>query len=490
MAHATYLLAAASGLIEGVVCQGGKAVSAPVSRVSAAGEDMAAGMVALAKAAGWSDGPAVIVVALDHVGFRHLSFPFRDARRIRQSLRYSLDLELLDGVDTYAVDHELILEDAGAHAVVSLLRQDLLRSFIQAGAGLALQPYRVVSAAHALLATHPPASPHHVQIYLGAEEAFITLSRDGRVDQAKALPGAQAEVLADLRPAGAARPEDVYRLLLGEGDEALEERALLRSRLLGELKEMAWEIGRFLRVLALPPGTTLSLHGLYAPWIEVDLAQGSANLNPAPERDSLPRREALGIVEELRVAPAGVLSGKGPSFHRAAASWRGIVAEVRRPAIAFGVLLVLLIAVASTAYIARTVSLQRQLARTQQDLNALMVKRVGSNVSESARSSVLRELLLNLRDQARAVARTGSTPYAMLGALTELSVQAAAVQGVTVDGVQISGTQITMTGQTPSFQAAEALRDRLGAAARFRGRAVKLPYERAGQGLSYRVTLQ
>jgi type II secretory pathway component PulL len=490
MAHATYLLAAASGLIEGVVCQAGQAVSAPVSHLSPAGEDMAGGMAALAKAAGWSGGPAVIVVALDHVGFRRLSFPFRDARRIRQSLRFSLDLELLDGVDTYAVDHELIVEGSGAHAVVSLLRQDLLRSFLQVGAGLALQPYRVLSAAHALLAAHPPASPHHVQIYVGAEEAFVTLAREGRVDHAKVLPGAQAEVLAELGQHGAVRPEDLYRLLLGASDDTEEGPGQLRFRLLGELREIVDEIGRYLRVQALPPGTTLSLHGLYAPWIAVDLVQGLASLNTSPAAESLPRREALGIVEDLRAAPAGVLSGKGPSFHRAAASWRGIASEALRPAIAFAVLLVLVIGMASAAYIARTVSLQRQLARTQQDLNALLVKRVGGNVPESARSSMLRELLMNLRDQARAVSRTGSTPYAMLGALTELSVQAAAVQGVTVESVQITGTQITMAGQTPSFQAAEALRDRLGAAPRFRGRTVKLTYQRAGQSLAYRVTLQ
>ncbi len=451
---------------------------------------MAAGIAALAKAAGWSGGPAVIVVALDLVGFRRLSFPFRDARRIRQSLRYSLDLELLYGVDTYAVDHELIQDEVGAHAVVSLLRQDLLRSLLDAGTGLALQPYRVLSAAHALLAAHPPSSAHHVQIYVGAEEAFATLAREGRVDQVNVLPGAQAALLAELRQDGAVRPEDVYRLLLGEPDEAQVGRGPLRARLLGELKDIVEEIGRFLRVQALPPGTTLSLHGLYAPWVEVDLAQGLANLNAGPNPESLPSREALGIVEELRAAPAAVLAGKGPSFHRAAASWRGIVAEVRRPAIAFGALLVLLIVVASTTYTARTVSLQRQLARTQQDLNALLVKRVGANVPESARSSVLRELLLNLRDQARAVARTGSTPYAMLSALTEVSVQAAAVPGVTVESVQISGTQIALSGQTPSYQAAEALRDRLGADPRFRGRTVGLTYQRAGQGLSYRVTVQ
>lgn len=489
MALATYLLAAAPGLIEGVDCQSGPS-AAPVSRVPPAGESLPAGLGALLTATEWDAGPAVIVVAADLVGFRRLSFPFRDARRIRQALHFSLESELLDGVDTYAVDHDLILEGEGARALVSLLKQDLLQGVLQSSTEHGLQPYRVLSAAHALLAAHPAASPDHMQVYVGAEEAFATLLRGGQVDQIKVLPSALPSVLAELSLQGVARPEDVYRLLTGEADDKRINRSLLRSRLVNALEDVLEQIGRFLQVQGLPAATTVSLHGLYAPWIEVDVEHASARLAAGPKPGGLPQRMALGILEELRGSPGAVLTGKGPGFYRAAATWRGILAEVRRPAIACGVLVALMLLVAGSSYLLRTVSLLRQLSRTDQELHTLVVKHVGANVPESAQASVLRERLQSLREQARMASRTNSSPYAMLGTFTDLSVQAAAVPGVTVENMQISGTQVVLAGQTPSYQAAETLKDRLGAVPRFRGRTVRLTYQRAGQGLAYRVTVQ
>jgi hypothetical protein len=499
MAQATVLLAAAPGLIEGVACRSGAPDAPIVRRVPAAsasaaqdttsGETLPAGLSALAEGANWPEGPAVIVVAADLIGFRRLSFPFNDPRRIRQALRFSLASELLDGVETYAVDHELILEGEAAHALVSFLKQDLLQELLAAAGQHALKPYRVVGAPHALLAAHPPASPDHIQIYVGAEEAFATVVRGGQMDQVQVLTSSLPAVLAELSQQGMSGPVDVHRLLSGEGDETRVNRSLLRSRLVAALEEVVDQIGHFLRVQALVPGTTLSLHGLYAPWIEVNLGKSQATL-ASGLRSAAASRAALGILEELYRAPERVLISKGPGFYRAAASWRSLITEVRGPAIALGVLIALLIVVSGTGYLMRTISLLRQLERTDREFQALVVQHIGANVPESARQSVLRERLQALRDQARLTSKAGTTPYAILGTFTDLSLQATQVPGITVESLQINGPQVVLSGQTPSYQAAEALRDRIASVSRFRTRAVKVTYQRAGQNLVYRVTVQ
>ncbi|MFI5400120.1 MAG: type II secretion system protein GspL [SAR324 cluster bacterium] len=491
MSHATYLLAAASGLVEGAVCPDGAApTSAPVARLLPKGEGVGAGMAALAASAGWEPAPAVIVVATDTVGFRRLAFPFKDQRRIRQSLRYALESELLEQVDAYAVDHELIPEEEGAHAVVSLLRQDLLRSVLDAVAQSGLRTYRVLSSAHALLAARPAASPDHVQAYVGAEEAFLTVVSGGHIDRIVALPSALQSLLAELVEQGMTRPRDVTRLLAGESDDSRVNRSLLRTRLQHELQAVVGQIDRFLRVHPLPPGTTCSVHGLYAPWIALDTAQGTASFADPPRPAAGPERAALGILHELAAAPEAVLSPKGPSFYRAAATWSAVFAAVKRPLVALGVLLLLTLATAGGTYVVRTVALRSQIARTNEELQALVAKRVGGNVPESARVSVLREQLAALRERARAAARIAAVPYAVLGTFSDLSTQAATVPGITVQDVQISLAQATMEGQTPSYQLAETLRDKVGAIARFKGRTAKLTYQRAGQAIAYRITVQ
>ena len=491
MSHATYLLAAASGFVEGTVCPGGGAPSSPaVARLLPKGESVGAGVAALAASARWEPAPAVIVVATDAVGFRRLAFPFKDQRRIRQSLRFALESELLERVETYAVDHELIPEEEGAHAVVSLLRQDLLRGVLDAGAQSGLRTYRVLSSAHALLAARPAPSPEHVQAYVGAEEAFLTVLSGGHIDRIVSLPSALQPLLAEMAEQGMTRPRDVARLLAGESDDSRVNRSLLRTRLQHELQAVVGQIDRFLRVHPLPPDATSSVHGLYAPWIELDAAQGTVRLADPPRAAGGPERTALGILHELASAPEAVLSAKGPGFYRAAATWSDILASVRRPLVALGVLLLLTLAAAGGTYGVRTWTLRSEIARTNEDLQALVAKRVGGNVPESARVSVLRDQLAALRERARAAARIAAVPYAVLGTFSDLSTQAATVPGITVRDVQISVAQATLEGQTPSYRLAETLRDKVGAIARFKGRTAKLTYQRAGEAIVYRITVQ
>jgi type II secretory pathway component PulL len=491
MAHATYLLAAASGLVEGAVCPGGNApASDPVWRLWLKGESPGASIAAFVASAEWGPAPAVVVVATDAVGFRRVAFPFKDPRRIRQSLRYALATELLEQVDAYAVDHEVIPTEEGAVAVVSLLKQDVLRDILAASAQCGLKTYRVLSAAHALAAASPAPSPDHVQAYVGAEEAFLTVVRAGHVDRIVVLPSALQAVLAELAAQGITRPQDVAGLLTGAADGSGGGREGLRTRLRHELHDVAGQIGRFLRMQSLPPGTTCSVHGLYAPWIELDAAGGTVRVAEKPRPGELGERVALGILDELGIAPGAVLAGKGPGFFRAGSSWSALLGEVRRPLIALGVLLLLTLAVAGGTYALRTGSLLRQLALSNQELGTLVAKRVGGDVPESARVSVLREQLASLREQSRAAAHSAAVPYAVLGTFSDVSVQAAAVPGITVESVQIAAAQVTLTGQTPSYQAAEALRDKLGAIARFKGRTPKLTYQRAGQTIAYRITVQ
>ena len=324
---------------------------------------------------------------------------------------------------------------------------------------------------------------------MGAEEAFVTYVRNGHLDQIHALPSALAAVLAQLNLQEVARPADIARVLSPGADDVDVDQSHLRTRVLGELEEIVQQISRFLRVQGLADGTTISLHGLYAPWIDVDPLQGVASVRSIP-RTPVATRVALGILDELRAAPEGVLAGKGPGFYRAAANWAGLLGEVRRPAIVCGALLALMILAAVTTYGLRTAALLRQIDHTGQELQALIDKRAGAKVPESARPSVLQQQLKTLREQARTAARGPAVPYANLGTFSDVSIQVAAVPGVTVESLQVNGSQVAMTGQTPTFQAVEILKDKLGALPRFRGRTVRLTYQRAGQGLTYRVTVQ
>ncbi len=495
MANEVYLLSDAPVLTEGLVCQNGD-LRVETRRSALVPADGAPGLAPLLEQAGWQEGGAVVIVPTQEVSFRKLTFPFREPKRIRQVLPLELESELLDDVKQYVFDHDLApIEDQAMEAGVFLLRADRLAQIVAACQQHGLRCQRVTFAAQALVALRPPSAPLEFQVYVGADECFVSLVRKGRVEALKSFTSALSGMLRELFQQGVRSAADIHRLLVGEEEEAKVNRGLLRSRLVSELQAVAAEVNLFVRIHGLGQSPAVSFFGLYGPYFTCNGAHPgsgpSVALALAEQRvPEPPPRTLLGILGELPLQPRALLARRGFNFNQLGSGWQALLGEVRRPLITLGVLGALLLGLLAVQYAVTTLTLRGQLAQTDAQIQQILARRVSPNVPPLARLAVLQEQAQKLRDQAKSASRFDAYQYDVLALLQDVSVAVGAGSGVTVDTLEAGAGRLSLTGTTPSYQDTEALRDRLSALARFKERQPKLSHQRTGQTITYHLAFE
>jgi len=73
--------------------------------------------------------------------------------------------------------------------------------------------------------------------------------------------------------------------------------------------------------------------------------------------------------------------------------------------------------------------------------------------------------------------------------LNQLSQIYADFPDVTVETLSANSERLILAGQTESFQATEALKDRVAALERFRQHQANLVHQRSGERITYRITV-
>jgi hypothetical protein len=309
------------------------------------------------------------------------------------------------------------------------------------------------------------------------------------MDAVKPIATALADIWIDLNQRGTATARDIRHLLAGESLGAGDEGGALRGRLIVELEHAAAEINLFLRVHGLGEDYRVDVFGLYGPCFAADTG-GQVKMAVDPVKMALaPERRFLGVVNEVQAALPQLRRRPGVNFYRAGAGWLGQIAEYRRPLLAAAALLIVWTVLASGLFIARTVSLARQRTATEAEAQAIVNRHVPSKPPLSTGLSVMRERAQKSREEGRGLARFAGYQYDALALVADLSGALGAAGGVTVESLTFGPNRLSLVGTTPSFQATEALKGRIETISRYKGRPVTLNHQRAGQAITFRLTV-
>jgi type II secretory pathway component PulL len=489
MARSTSVIGLSRAIIEGL--HAGSADGAPQPARPVFAEAAAeASLAAFLSEAKWEPGTAVIVLSTEEATFRRLKFPFREPRRIRQVIRYELESELLDDVAPYAIEQEIAPSgEGGADVQAYLVKADRVQAAVAATRAAGQQPYRVTLSAHALLAAQPPAAAVTYQVYAGAEECFIALVHDGRIEAVRSVSTGLTGLVLELQRQGIASPREIRWVLQGETDSDKINRGLVRSRMLSELAVLVAELNLFLRVHDQGKPSALVFFGLFGGFLRLGAAGRIEVVEDPPKAESSPERRYLGIVEELQRNPEALRARQGLNFYAAGHGLWGQLADLRRPLIAAAVLLALVVVLGGTQYVVRTVELWRERSAVEAQIEAIIRKNVASNPPVATGLPILRERVQKARDEVKGTARFATYQYDGLAMLAELSATIGAAPGVTVESLTLGKDRLSLVGTTPSFQASEALKNRLGTLAAFKGKEPKLTHQRAGQTITFRMTI-
>jgi len=173
------------------------------------------------------------------------------------------------------------------------------------------------------------------------------------------------------------------------------------------------------------------------------------------------------------------------------ATWLAMARELRWPLTAAATLLVVLAGLLGTGYWLRASALESRLTSVNHELQrTLKVRPPLTSVTINAAMGRVQEQLAKLRKDREAVAYLDRYHYDTLNLFKDLSQVVHDQTGITVDAMSFTQDRLLLSGTSPSYTEAEALRNRIGAMPRFKGRTVKVTNSNVGQQIRYRLTVE
>ena len=429
--------------------------------------------------------PVALVLPSVLFSHRRVHTPFTDRRKVAQALPFELENELLEPLHEQVYAHELIPQgEQGALVPVTLIRRDVLEAVVSLCQQYRLDLWRVTSSAHALLNADASSDARRIAVYLGPDEAFVCEAAGNKALAVHSLPWDVPELL----PAGEGPPWRTPAALT----QAVEQR-LTRDEtddpLAAEVEAARVELNRFVRAHAVTESPPVELRGLFAPLLRWDAEQGlfvrTAEGESAPARS----QDGFGVAGALAASSEPDQAARGMNFHRERAVWMRRLVAHKQTAVAAAVLLVVLLGVAGTNFYLRTRFLQADLQRLDARIQTMLSRHLEDTRAPATAVRILEQRVEELRQQRQSTDRFEDYHYESMTLLNQLSQIYADFPDVTVETLSANSERLILAGQTESFQATEALKDRVAALERFRQHQANLVHQRSGERITYRITV-
>ena len=483
---------------------------------------------ALLKQQGRSRLPLAIVLPSKAITFRKVQFPFANPKKVLQALEFELEHELLGDIDQHVFTYRMQGQPDGS-AVVSayLMERSVLNDLLDICREHRVSPYRITFSASALYLSTPLHSPLHFQLYAGAEETFISVIRSNRLHSVRTFPfnpigpilasteqpirsarefmelldrrrgGEGGENGAGNGAGGAEAPAEngpAQRPFSGEVDRrrhgAGSERQLFLQRFRTEFEALLPDLNQFVRLHAFGEPITMSVHGMFAPFLHWDSEGREFTLQEAPPAADGGSRDSLGIVEELQTHPEEFRAGGLISFQRQHAGWVQQLLELRRPLTAMAAGLAVLLALVAGNFYLNFSAMQQELRRLDAETRSQLSQNLPNGTAASEGMRLLQEQVEQLRTSLEADARFVNYRYNVLEALKTVTGLFEDHPGLTVESLTLSDERFSIAGKTPSYNDSESLRNRLAALERFKEREAKITHQRTAQDISFRISIE
>jgi Tfp pilus assembly protein PilN len=503
-ARAFKVIAASPTTLEGLSVRGGEHVAGSgISQRFAPAEDdyfahLAQRMDEALLGAGWGGSQAALLFPSHQISLRKLEFPFRDARKIDQALSFELENELLEDVTSFIYTYTILPgEDEFATVLVYLVPTSYMHGFLDVLQERQITPIRATFSAQVLHQLHPATGPLHYQVYVGADEAFVSCIAEGHVQAIKSFPVNFGEMMStqgegeeeDSLP----RAESPEELLTRLREEAEPQEGARRRKKTGwrtELEDLSADIMRFVGPHSLGQSYSLSLHGLFAPLLAWDAEGETLRVLPPDENAGMFRKPAFwGIAEELAANPQVLLLPTSVNFFRSGTGLLQQVREFRRPLAIMACLLVLILGLLGTSYGMRINGQKNNLEKAEGQIQTLLSRSLPKKYSAVQGVRILEERLAKLKKESAASARFDPYRYETMGLLQDLSQLFKDSPQLTLGTLSMKGERFTISGTTKSYNASESFRNRLAELERFKGGEAAITHQRDKADITYRIII-
>lgn len=496
VARAFQLITISSSLLEGIAINGSEpSFNSTMSRVVPASESDPLAQLLRQFTEGldevqWSGVPFVLTIPAGEISIRRLEFPFKEQKKIDQALVYELENELLEDVSRFHFDH-LILprEDGSAEVMIYLVSKDYLQGLLDVCEARNLVPIKVTASPQALLLVHPPGENRHYQIYAGPDEIFVSCVQQGRLRAVKTFSIDPRELNESL---GEEKFETIGQMMpyLGREPGESSQEQKLRQHLLERLTVICGEIMRFVHPHSQGDFYTVSLYGAFAGEFRWDEERSTLEIRePGEGGGGSPRGEFLGMLGEFLATPRALVAPNGINFFHRQANWIAHLKEYRNPAIAFAVLMVVLLAMLGTNYITRIVDLNAELGRIDEEIQAVLKVNLKGEISTNMGVKRLEAQLAKVKEESALLERFSGYDYEKMSLLMELTTIFKELPQLSLSALNINSERLSISGVTESYNASESLRSRLSGLKRFEGKEPSVTHQRSAEKITYRITI-
>jgi len=218
----------------------------------------------------WAHHPLSILLPTEDVAFRTLTLPFEDPKKIRQVLPFEIENELLEDLSEMHYCYSISSASKGqSEVLILLMNRSLLESLKQHCTDQELIIRNMDCSALALFrTTRPFADADGLQIYVGADEAFISTITSGNFRTAKIFPSQISNLVSLLQQHSELSPQSFFKKLLqyfASTNQASSKEAKYYQEIQGELQHLATQFTRYWRTHAGGSQFKVRFYGLFAP---------------------------------------------------------------------------------------------------------------------------------------------------------------------------------------------------------------------------------
>ena len=534
MARSFNLVSLAPNLAERVMVSGGE--TRPESRIVQIGTNRGDDTVPFSRVAlsrllethGLDRKSMVVVLPTGAVSIRRLVFPFSDVKKVQQAVRYELENETLDGLDKHQFDYAIQTQEDGTSMVLAyLVDKSAVDDIARLCSAYKFTPHKITFSALALYLASPLHSELHFQVYVGAEEVFVSLIKMNRLITVKTfalnpilsiLSATQKDlskedkfpidfrVLLDRRSQRArseeqdndqrareqGSPKDLMDLAGDQQEEEGPSQSLLfLYRMRAELKGVLPDINQFIRIHGFSEPTTLSIHGQFAPYLEWNPKSQEIGFSPNPPEKVNASRQFMGILEELHTHSGELNSSAVINFYRKAGGWVQQIVELKRPLAALAVVFAMLITLVGGNLYLGLSGMNQELDRLNREIRAILVEELPPGTSLANGIPILRERVDRLRASHESESRFTDYNYDVMELLREVTELVGVVNAeLTVDTLTVTPQRFALSGTTESYSDSESLRNGLTEMPRFEGSEPTIAHQRTAQEITFRITIE
>lgn len=522
MARAYNLVALSPNLVERVVLSAGEprldtrlmelARAEPEAAVPFSPEALAR----LVRHPGFERLPLVVVLPAEAVSIRRLEFPFTDPRQIRQAIAYELENELLEGLERYAVTHTIQTAEAGQAVVLAyLVERATLDAVVRVCQEHGLPLAKVTFAPHALYMADALHAALQFQVYLGAEQGFVSLVKANRLYTVKSFPFRPLQKLLAEAPeetrftmdfmeildrrrrrrpaasaAGEEAPGESASLANRRASDPIPERKLFLIRTRRDLNDILPDFNQFVRLYGFHDPGAITLHGEFAPFLAWDDQRQAFVLREDLPAEPPPARAFMSVLEELRDHGRELLSAGVVNFYRPHADWLQQIYELRRPLAAMAAGVLALAGLVGANVWLRVDAMQARARQLDRAIDGELRQALPGAAPGERSAQALRRRVQRLQEETAAASRFMEYHYEVMDLLKRLTELTAGYSGLTVESVTYTPERFSIAGKTATYNDSESLRNRLAELQRFRGSEPTITHQRTAQGITYRISIE